>query len=154
MSGEDYVVHVQVDEPYAVDEERLRAASWQALVMAGAEAPCALTVTVTSADQVQALNREYAGIDKMTDVLSFAAEDEPYEVEPGEPPYLGDIIIAYEVAAEQAAEIGHSVLAEMQTLAIHGTLHLLGFDHQDADQQAEMWAYESAAKDALRAAGL
>jgi probable rRNA maturation factor len=154
MSSEEYVVHVQVDEPYTVDEDRLQAAAMQALIVAGADAPCALTVTVTGADHVRELNHEYAGIDKATDVLSFAAEDEPYDVEPGEPPYLGDILIAYEVAVEQAVGVGHSLLAEMQTLAIHGVLHLLGFDHQDADQQAEMWAYESAARDALRAANL
>ena len=153
MVGEDYVVNVQVEGDYRVEAEGIEAAARQALSIAGAEAPCALTVTITSAEYVQNLNWEYAGIDKATDVLSFAAEDEPYEVEPGEPPYLGDILIAYEVAAAQAADVGHSLLAEMQTLAIHGTLHLLGFDHQDADQQAEMWAYESAAKDALRSAG-
>jgi len=153
MGGEDYVVQVQLEDVYNVDTAGIEAAAQQALTVAGAEMPCALTVTITSASHVQTLNREYAGIDKATDVLSFAAEDDPYQVEPGEPPYLGDIIIAYEVAAEQAAEVGHSLLAEMQTLAIHGALHLLGFDHQDADQQAEMWAYESAAKDALRAAG-
>jgi probable rRNA maturation factor len=153
MGSDDYVIHVQVEEASAVNQEGIEAAVRQALSVAGAETPCALTVTVTSAAHVQTLNREYAGIDKATDVLSFAAEDEPYQVEPSEPPYLGDIIIAYEVAAEQAADVGHSLLAEMQTLAIHGALHLLGFDHQDADQQAEMWAYESAAKDALRSTG-
>lgn len=152
MSSE-YTIYVQVEGDYAVDEDGVLAAAWYALHVAGAASPCALTVTITSAERVHELNREYAGLDKTTDVLSFAAEDEPYEVEPGEPPYLGDVIIAYEVAAEQAAVVGHSPLAEMQTLAIHGTLHLLGFDHQDIDQQAEMWAYESAAKDSLRAGG-
>jgi probable rRNA maturation factor len=153
MSEGDYTVFVVVEEPCEVEAAGVQAAAWYSLQMVGASAPCALTLTLTGSERVQEFNREYAGIDEPTDVLSFAAEDEPYAVEPGEPPYLGDVIIAVPVARQQAAEAGHSLLNELQLLAIHGTLHLLGFDHQTPDQQAEMWAYQSAAMDALRQAG-
>lgn len=154
MSGTGYAIYVGVEGDYAVDLARVEAAARQALIVAQAEAPCALTVTLTSAERVQELNREFAGLDEPTDVLAFPAEDEPYAVEPGEPPYLGDVVIAYPVAEEQARAAGHSLVAELQVLAIHGTLHLLGFDHQTPEQRAEMWAYESAAMDAVRQAGL
>lgn len=153
MSEGDYTVFVVVEEPCEVENAGVQAAAWYTLQTVAAPAPCALTLTLTGSERVQEFNREYAGIDEPTDVLSFAAEDEPYAVEPGEPPYLGDVIIAVPVARQQAAEAGHSLLNELQLLVIHGTLHLLGFDHQTPDQQAEMWAYQSAAMDAVRQAG-
>lgn len=151
VSGSDYTINVTYEQPYPVDEASLQEAAWHALNAGRAGAPCALTVTLTSAGRVQELNREYAGLDEPTDVLSFAAEDQPYAVEPGEPPYLGDVVIAVPVAEEQARELGHSLLAELQMLVIHGTLHLLGYDHGTPEEQAEMWAFESAARDAVRA---
>jgi probable rRNA maturation factor len=153
MSDAEYAVYVNVEGDYAVDEEALLAAAWQVLHLTQTAAPCAMTVTLASSERVRSLNAEFAGNDYETDVLSFPAEDDPYSVEPGEPPYLGDVVIAYPVAVEQAQAREHTVTRELQTLTIHGTLHLLGFDHETPEQQAEMWAYESAAMDALRSAG-
>lgn len=145
-----YEVYVD-GEALSDDETRgIQKAAIHALKAARPAAPCALTVMVTTDEHIRELNRDYAGIDSPTDVLSFGAEDVPYKVEPGEPDYLGDVLIARGTAERQAVQAGHSLLAEMQVLAIHGTLHLLGYDHQDPDQQAEMWAAESAALDALR----
>ncbi|HEC21440.1 MAG TPA: rRNA maturation RNase YbeY [Chloroflexi bacterium] len=149
----EYAVHVVIEGLYQVDEEALREASRQALSVAGAAPPLGLTVTITSEEAVHELNRRYAGIDSTTDVLAFGAEDEPYLVDPDEPPYLGDVIIAYPVAEKQAAEMGHPTLTELQVLAIHGTLHLLGYDHATPDQQAEMKTLEAAAMERLRATG-
>ncbi len=153
MSNAGYTIYTGAEGDYPVDLARVEAAARQALIVAQAEAPCALTITLTSAERVQELNREFAGLDEPTDVLAFPAEGEPYVVEPGEPPYLGDVVIAYPVAEEQAHAAGHSLIAELQMLAIHGVLHLLGFDHQTPEQRAEMWAYESAAMDAVRQIG-
>lgn len=150
---EGYEVYVDGEDLTPEEERGIRLAAQQALYQTEAEAPCGLTVVVSTDDHVQHLNNAYAGNDYATDVLTFPAEGDPYEVEPGEPPYLGDVIIARGVAHKQADEAGHSLLAEFQLLAIHGTLHLLGFDHQDPDQQATMWAYQSAAMDALRTTG-
>ncbi|MNL65169.1 Endoribonuclease YbeY [compost metagenome] len=96
------------------------------------------------------MNLEYRGIDRPTDVLSFAmnetGEDEPEiiyaleEDEEGEdvPYVLGDIIISVTRAQEQALEYGHSLERELGFLFVHGFLHLLGYDHQDAVSEAEM----------------
>lgn len=146
----NYIVHVQVDEPYVADLEALHAAAQAALVICGAGGPGAFTVQIQSAEAVHALNRDYAGSDYATDVLSFPAEDEDYAVEEGEPTYLGDIIIAHEVAEQQAREAGLPLQVELMTLVIHGTLHLLGYDHDNPERQAEMWALQSAALDQVR----
>jgi len=149
--SEGYVVHIASDGPYQADDNALRVASLQGLTIGQGKSPCALTVTLASAERVHELNKQYAGIDSTTDVLSFPAESEAYAVDPGDPPYLGDVIIAYPVAEQQAKDAGIPLLVELQTLAIHGTLHLLGYDHDTPDRQAEMWAIQSAALDATRA---
>ncbi len=153
MTDPEYTIYTSVKEIYKVDVEPIRLAAWCALDVAGAQPPLALTVILASEAEVRQLNRDYAGEDAVTDVLSFPAEDEPYATDPGDPPYLGDVVIAYPVAARQAHAANHSLMAELQLLAIHGTLHLLGYDHDTPDHQAEMWALQSAAMDALRAGG-
>jgi probable rRNA maturation factor len=80
-----------------------------------------VTIAVTTDARVQALNRRFRGVNKATDVLSFPAE---------EPGHLGDIVIARGVAARQARELGHPVATELKVLALHGLLHLLGYDHE------------------------
>lgn len=140
-----YEIYVLVEPEDPALEARVQAAVAHALSAADAPEPCALTVNLTTAEAVRDLNREYAGKDETTDVLSFPAEDEPYAVEPGEPPYLGDVIIAVPVAAEQAERLGRTLTAELQTLAIHGTLHLLGYDHGEQAEKAEMERLETEA---------
>lgn len=87
---------------------------------------------------VQSLNREYRGLDRPTDVLSFSQR----EGEDGDPldPLLGDIIISIERAQAQAQAYGHSIAREVGFLAVHGLLHLLGWDHQDPDHEEAMMA--------------
>ena len=105
--------------------------------------PLELGVCITTDGEVRALNRDYLGHDYETDVISFGmAEQEssagvPRFVTPAErPPYLGDIAISYDRAAEQAPEFGNSAQAEVATLLIHGLLHLLGYDDtQDAEHK-------------------
>jgi probable rRNA maturation factor len=83
-----------------------------------------LTVAVVSDARVRALNRRFRGKDRATDVLSFPA---------GEPGVLGDVVIAAGVAARQAVKAGHPIQAEFRLLALHGLLHLLGYDHEHDD---------------------
>ena len=92
--------------------------------IAPARARGALTVAVTSDARVRALNRRFRGKDIATDVLSFPS---------GERTTLGDVVIAGGVAARQAVESGHSVQAEFRVLALHGLLHLLGYEHEQDD---------------------
>lgn len=151
---ENYQIFVNVDGPYD-DQDFLavQTAAWYALDMAQAPMPAALTVLLTTSEAVHEMNRQYAQNDYETDVLSFPTEGDPYDTELGEPPYLGDIIIAVPVAQQQADTAGHSLTAELQLLTIHGTLHLVGYDHDTPENQATMWALQSAAMDAVRAAG-
>jgi probable rRNA maturation factor len=94
------------------------------------------------------VNRQFRGIDAPTDVLSFPADEPPIEID-DEPPYLGDLIIAYPYASEQAARQGHTLSDSLSLLVVHGTLHLLGYDHDTPEHRAEMWAAQDAALTAL-----
>jgi probable rRNA maturation factor len=88
-----------------------------------------VTLALVGDRRVRALNRRYRGVDRVTDVLSFAA-DAPVEQVSGVGPFLGDVVIATGVAARQARAAGHSVVTEYRILALHGLLHLLGYDHE------------------------
>jgi probable rRNA maturation factor len=95
-----------------------------------------LTIVLTDDVQIQALNRDYLGIDAPTDVLSFpASESDP---ETGAT-YIGDIIISMPYAAKSAEKAGHATEAEVQLLVVHGVLHLLGHDHAEPKEKAKMW---------------
>lgn len=99
-------------------------ARWLAEV-APARARGAVAVAVVGDAQVRALNRRYRRKDYATDVLSFPAETGPAPL-----PHLGDIVIARGVARRQARAAGHSEATELRVLALHGLLHLLGYDHE------------------------
>lgn len=107
-------------------------------------------LTFVDNERIHELNRDYRGIDRATDVLSFAMNESldgeleiVYAAEEGEehetvPDVLGDIIISVTRAKEQAEEYGHSLEREIGFLFVHGFLHLLGYDHQDEASEAEM----------------
>ena len=99
-----------------------------------------ITIVLTDDDQMRELNLDYLGIDAPTDVLSFPASESDPETGAR---YLGDILISVHRAAQQAQAAGHSLLAEAQLLVVHGTLHLLGHDHVEAEQKARMWAAQA-----------
>lgn len=103
----------------------------------------ALTLFLTNDQCSQQLNRDYLGKDKPTDVLSFPA-GEPMPGMENMADYLGDIIIAVPYAGRQAAASGHDANAELQLLAVHGTLHLLGYDHTNHEEKAAMWPVQTA----------
>lgn len=88
-------------------------------------------------DEIQRLNREFRKIDKVTDVISFALCDDEDIIQTNE---LGDIFICLDRAFEQAEEYGHSVTREVAFLAVHGYLHLCGFDHMTEDDEKIMFA--------------
>jgi probable rRNA maturation factor len=94
--------------------------------------PLEVGVLITDDAHIQALNRDYRGVDAPTDVLSFG-DDGPesgFVSQPEGPRYLGDIAISYERVLAQAADYGHSPARELAYLAAHGALHLLGYDHE------------------------
>jgi probable rRNA maturation factor len=89
--------------------------------IAPARARGGMTVAIVPDSRVRALNRRFRKKDRPTDVLSFPS---------GERGYLGDVVIASGVARRQAREQGHSLHTELRVLALHGMLHLLGYDHE------------------------
>jgi len=105
--------------------------------------PLELSVLLTDDAQIQQMNRDFRGVDKPTDVLSFPAGEALPGMEDADP-YLGDIAISVPYAAWQAAQAGHDLAGELQLLVIHGVLHLLGYDHDDPEEKAAMWAAQTA----------
>ena len=88
---------------------------------------------------IHELNKTYRNMDKETDVITFALEDEDSIILPNEERVLGDIYISIEKAKEQAESYGHSLLRELSFLAIHGFYHLLGYDHQTKEEETIMF---------------
>lgn len=118
-----------------------------------------LSLVIADDAFIQPLNREWRGVDAPTDVLSFPQEDlapvadeigRASEEVDGPPRVLGDLVISVETAARQAAELGHDVMTELVVLAVHGTLHLLGHEHEEDDvASARMSAAEERLLQAL-----
>jgi probable rRNA maturation factor len=97
----------------------------------------AVTIAILPDRRVKALNKRFRGIGKATDVLSFPAGDwgrkEGQRAEGRGQKYLGDVVIARGIARKQAKNLQHSLAVEFRVLALHGVLHLLGYDHQVDD---------------------
>jgi probable rRNA maturation factor len=110
--------------------------------VAPARARGAVTVAIVPDSRVRRLNQRYRGTNRPTDVLSFPASAiRLRRGKPGTDEYLGDIVIAAGVARRQAHAEGHSLQAELRVLALHGLLHLLGYDHErDAGRMARLEA--------------
>lgn len=111
------------------------------------EAPLELSVVLTDDASVQKLNKDYRSKDAPTNVLSFAAREMgielPDDIPEDMPEPLGDVIVAYETTAREAAEAGKTLADHLCHLIIHGVLHLLGYDHQNDDQADEMESLET-----------
>lgn len=109
-----------------------------------------LSVIFVDDARIHEINREYRNIDRSTDVISFALEDnEQYYME-GMPRTLGDIFISIDHAKKQAQEYGHSFYREMCFLFTHGLLHLLGYDHMEKEEETEMFRIQNNILNALK----
>jgi probable rRNA maturation factor len=128
--SEQEIVEIEKLLNYAAEMER---------VQAGSE----LSVTFVTNERIQEINREYRDKDRPTDVISFAME----ELGEGEleivgeeiPRILGDIIISVPKAREQAEDYNHPFMRELGFLAVHGFLHLLGYDHMNEQDEKRMF---------------
>lgn len=117
---------------------RVRHAIEATLAYEGYNNDCALSVTFTDNEGIKAINSEFRGIDRETDVLSFPLLDfEESEEPPVDEPeqQLGDIVLSLEKAAAQAEEYGHSFERETAFLCVHSVLHLLGYDHELGEEE-------------------
>lgn len=114
-------------------------------------------ITIVDDERIHEINREYRNVDRPTDVISFALDDdledsdEPELIDGPEEHLLGDIIISVETANRQGEEFGHGLEREIVYLAVHGLLHLLGYDHMVEEDKVIMRAKE---EEALRAINL
>lgn len=148
-------ITIKIAAPYRrlVAPDLLRRAAEAALAQAGAAPAAELTIVVTGDRRIRELNRRYLGEDRPTDVLAFpsAGPQAPFVAAPEAATYLGDIILSYPRAREQAEAAGHPVEAELQLLVVHGVLHLLGYDHLEAEEKERMWALQG---QVLRTLGL
>jgi probable rRNA maturation factor len=143
-------IYVNIEAPYhrRLTQKWLRAATESVLASEGVERSAELSLTVTGDKTVRRLNREYRGIDKTTDVLSFALTENVANttfVTPSDGVLrLGEVIVSYPTAQAQAKEHNHPVKRELAWLLIHGILHLLGYDHRDDATEAKMRQREEA----------
>ncbi len=152
-----------VPAPHArtVDQDLITRTVVVVLEQHGIAQPCEVNIALGNDVWLHELNRTYRGIDAPTDVLSFAADDEPppgpapdnvipFVAPPDSPRWLGDIALSYERVLAQAADYGHSPQRELAYLVAHAVLHLLGYDHErSADDAVAMRAAEERAMDAL-----
>ena len=129
------MIHIDPQQDFS-EPSLLERAARLTLEAESADTDSDLTIVLTDDAQLHELNREYLGVDAPTDVLSFPADEEDPETGV---PYLGDILISIPRAKQQAKAAGHPVEAEVQLLVVHGTLHLLGHDHAEAEEKARMW---------------
>ena len=96
-------------------------------------------IIIVDNNKIHELNKEYRGIDRVTDVITFALEDNK-DFPKGEVRILGDIYISIDKARSQAIEYGHSFLRELSFLTVHGFLHLLGYDHMTKIDEVVMFS--------------
>ena len=131
-------IFVQVDEEIK-ELETVEKVLYKALEMEKLE-NTSFNLIIVDNKYIHELNKTYRHIDRETDVITFALEDEDTLVLPNEDRILGDIYISIDKAREQAKEYNHSLLRELSFLAVHGFYHLLGYDHQTKEEESIMFA--------------
>jgi probable rRNA maturation factor len=109
----------------------------------GVAPPYEVSLVFADSETVQKLNRDYRGVDEPTDVLAFymfpqKGADSSFALPPDGVTRLGEVIISYPQAVAQAREQGHSPERELALLVIHGILHLLGYDHEEPEEESKM----------------
>ena len=143
----NWILEIYIEELFQdqVQDKWLRQAAEMTLVLEGIDYPAELSLLVTGDETIHELNRTYRGIDETTDVLSFAlgVEDSLFLPPPDGVTHLGEVIISSPQAGRQAEAQKHSLRREFAMLAIHGILHLLGYDHQQPGEKQTMMTREA-----------
>ena len=138
----DFVFDNEVENFENNNEQDFTAIIEQALKTLGIEDDVEVSCVLVDDERIHEINREYRHIDRSTDVISFAMEDNDQFYVEGMPRTLGDIFISVDHAKKQAEEYGHSLRREMCFLFTHGILHLLGYDHMTDEQEKEMFGLQ------------
>lgn len=138
-------IQVKLDTEINPPVERIqRAVSW---VLRTHDVPLGtgLSIVFTDDEEIRRLNQQFRAVDAPTDVLSFPSDEPVIPDEEEIEPYLGDLILALPYIQRQAGAENHALDDELLLAILHGTLHLLGYDHDTAENQAEMWKVQSEA---------
>ena len=137
-----FKINLKIDPDFKaqVEPKVIQATAQAALEYGSAPSPAEVTIVLTDDRALHLLNLNYLNQDHPTDVLAFPSGE--LDPETGRH-YLGDIAISFPQAGVQAEKGGHSVMAEVQLLVVHGLLHLLGHDHSQPEEQARMWAAQA-----------
>ena len=138
----DFVFDNEVENFENNYEQDFTAIIEQALKTLGIEDDVEVSCVLVDDERIHEINREYRHIDRSTDVISFAMEDNDQFYVEGMPRTIGDIFISVDHAKKQAEEYGHSLRREMFFLFTHGILHLLGYDHMTDEQEKEMFGLQ------------
>ena len=134
----DFVFDNEVENFENNYEQDFTAIIEQALKTLGIEDDVEVSCVLVDDERIHEINREYRHIDRSTDVISFAMEDNDQFYVEGMPRTLGDIFISVDHAKKQAEEYGHSVEREFAFLIAHSMLHLLGYDHMEEEERKDM----------------
>jgi len=138
-------IEIFVEEEFrgVVDRGWVKEIARQVLKAEGVTPPYEVSLVFTDSETVKQLNRDYRGVDEPTDVLAFymlpqKGADSSFAIPPDGVTRLGEVIISYPQAVTQAKEQGHSPERELALLVIHGILHLLGYDHEEPEEERKM----------------
>ena len=143
MAAEEHSISTTVDVRFnsLVVPPRLREIA-RVILAEERVAPAELDIFIAGEEDMRELNRDYAGQDELTDVLSFSLTEGEELPSPDGVLRLGEVIIAYPVAQRQAEAAGRPVREEVAHLLVHGILHLLGYDHAEPEEELAMRARE------------
>jgi probable rRNA maturation factor len=140
-------LHVDIDRPFQayLDEGWVRRVVAETLTAEQVDSPAELSLVITDDARIRQLNRDYRETDEATDVLAFALLEDsgvPFVNPPDGVLHLGEVVVSYPRAVEQAGEHQHSVQRELALLVVHGVLHLLGLEHEEPEDEQKMRAEE------------
>jgi probable rRNA maturation factor len=142
-------IEISVEEKFrgVVDGGWVKKIVRQVLKAESVAPPYEVSLVFTGSEMVKQLNRDYRGVDEPTDVLAFymlskKGADSSFALPPDGVTRLGEVIISYPQAVAQAKEQRHSLERELALLVIHGILHLLGYDHEEPEEESKMRARE------------
>ena len=138
-------IGIQAEEKFwgVIDEDWARRMAQTVFKAEGVAPPYEVSLVFTDSETVKQLNRDYRGVDETTDVLAFhmlpqKEVDDSFALPPDGVTRLGEVIISYPQAVAQAKKQGHSPERELALLIIRGILHLLGYDHEEPEEQSKM----------------
>lgn len=141
--SEEVCILVEEDFTEIVEEKQVEEIARRVLEAEGVGPPYEVSLFFTGSETVQRLNRDYRGLDESTDVLAFymlsrQEPDSSFVLPPDGVTHLGEVVISCPQAAQQAKTQGHSLERELALLIIHGMLHLLGYDHEEPEEEKRM----------------